>query len=321
MGATAVPARSIERRTARGIRAAQAGLLVNVALVVGKLVAGIVGHAYVLVADAVESSTDLFGGVIVWRGLAIAARPADEEHPFGYGKAEPLAAVVVSALLLAAAAGITIAAIGEIRTPHSVPAPWTLAVAGAVIVVKGLLARRVATVATEVGSTAVKNDAWHHAADAISSAAAFIGIGVALLGVRYRGGRGWEAADDWAALVAAAMISINALLMLRPAVNALMDRAPTGAVTATIAAAARGVPGVLAIEHLRVRPSGLDFLVDIHVQADPALSLRDAHVLSGCVKGAIRAAVPEVGGVLIHMEPYEPAAAGAPAPPTAGPTT
>jgi cation diffusion facilitator family transporter len=290
----------------RGIRSAQAGLLVNLCLVLAKLIAGVVGNAYVLIADAVESSTDIFAGLIVWRGLAIAAQPADEDHPFGHGKAEPLAAAAVALMLIGASVGITIVAIGEIRTPHHIPAPFTLGVAAAVIVVKGILSRRVARVGAEVGSTAVMVDAWHHRADAISSGAAFVGIAVALIGSRVSGGTGWEAADDWAALIAAAMIAVNALLMLRRAVHALMDRAPGAEITREIAAAATAVPGVRAIEHLRVRPSGLDYLVDVHVQADPALSLHDAHVISGCVKGAIRRAVPNVSTVLIHMEPYEP---------------
>jgi cation diffusion facilitator family transporter len=296
-----------DERTNRGIRAARAGLLVNIVLVLGKLTAGILGNAYVLIADAVESSTDIFGGIIVWRGLAIAAQPADEDHPFGHGKAESIAAAAVALLLLAAAVGITITAIGEIRTSHSVPAPFTLAVAAAVIVIKAVLAMRVAKVGVEVGSAAVRADAWHHASDAISSVAAFIGIAVALIGSRWGSGTGWAAADDWAALVAAVMIAINGVYMLQPALNALMDRVPTGEVRTQIAAAACAVPGVKTIEHLRVRASGLDFLVDVHVQADPTLSLREAHALSGAVKAAIRAALPTVSDVLIHMEPYEDA--------------
>lgn len=298
-----------DERTNRGIRAAGAGLIVNSLLVLTKLIAGIVGNAYVLIADAVESSADIFGGIIVWRGLAIAAQPADEDHPFGHGKAESLAAAAVSLMLLAAAVGITIAAIREIRTPHSIPAPFTLAVAGAVIVIKSVLAKRVGKIGGEVGSAAVKADAWHHASDAITSAAAFIGIAIALAGARWRGGSRWESADDWAALVAAVMIAINGILLLRPAVHALMDRAPTGELINQIAAAACAVSGVKAIEHLRVRASGLDYLVDVHVQARPDLSLRDAHALSGAVKAAIRAAVPTVSGVLIHMEPFEAPAA------------
>ena len=293
-------------RVRRGIRSAQVGLLVNVGLVLAKLIAGVVGNAFVLIADAVESSTDIFSSLVVWRGLHVAARPADEDHPFGHGKAEPLAAAVVALMLIGAAIGIAVVAVREIRTPHDLPAPFTLVVATVVIVVKELLYRWSAKVGDEVGSTAVRVDAWHHRSDAITSAAAFVGIAVALWG-----GAGWESADDWAALVAAAVVATNGVRMLRPAVHDLMDRAPAGEVSTRIASAAMAVPGVLAIEQLRVRGSGLDHAVDLHVQADPNLSLHDAHVLSGRVKAAIRQAVPTAVSVLIHMEPYEPATASA----------
>ena len=293
-------------RVRRGIRSAQVGLLVNVGLVLAKLIAGVVGNAFVLIADAVESSTDIFSSLVVWRGLHVAARPADEDHPFGHGKAEPLAAAVVALMLIGAAIGIAVVAVREIRTPHDLPAPFTLVVATVVIVVKELLYRWSAKVGDEVGSTAVRTDAWHHRSDAITSAAAFVGIAVAL-----RGGPGWASADDWAALVAAAVVATNGVRMLRPAVHDLMDRAPAGEVSTRIASAAMAVPGVLAIEQLRVRGSGLDHAVDLHVQADPNLSLHDAHVLSGRVKAAIRQAVPTAVSVLIHMEPYEPATASA----------
>lgn len=284
----------------RAIRSAQLGLLVNVALVAGKLVAGIVGNAYVLVADAVESSTDAFSSVIVWRGVAVAERPADEDHPYGHGKADPIAAAIVALMLLLAAVGIAIVAVREIRTPHSLPAPFTLWVAILVVVIKELLFRRVVSVGDQVGSAALYADAWHHRADALTSAAAVIGIGVALLG-----GPGWETADDWAALAATGVIAVNAIRTLRPAVHQLMDRAPDPTVRGNVARAAEQVPGVLAIEKLRVRGTERAFSVDLHVQADPHLSLREAHILSGKVKGAIRDAVPGVTWVLIHIEPYE----------------
>lgn len=288
--------------TARGIRAAQLGLLINAALAACKLVAGIVGNSYALVADAIESGTDLFSSIIVWRGLRITERPADEAYPYGYGKAESLAAAVVSLMLLGAAVSVAVAAVREILTPHHAPAPFTLAVLAAVVLVKELLFRRVLAVAGETGSTAVKADAWHHRSDAITSAAAFIGISAALIG-----GDGWESADDWAALVASAVIAFNGASLLRPAVRDLMDRMPEGEVIDRIDRASRGVEGVLATEKLRVRKFGVDLFVDLHVQADPTLSLHDAHILSGKVKSAIRAAVPAVVDTSIHMEPYEPA--------------
>ena len=216
-----------------------------------------------------------------------------------------MAAAVVSVTLLGAAILIGVLAIGEIRTPHHIPAPFTLAVAGGALVIKGLLARRVSRVGTATGSSAVRADAWHHLSDALSSLAAFIGIGIALLGSRYLGGSGWESADDWAALVASAIVFANGVHLLRPAIHELMDRSPSEAILSPIAAAARGTPGVHAIEALKVRKAGLGYLVELHVQADPELSLRHAHVLSGRVKQAILAAFPKADAVLIHMEPFE----------------
>jgi cation diffusion facilitator family transporter len=285
---------------ARGMQAALAGMGVNAALVVVKLLAGIVGHSYALVADAIESSTDIFSSLIVWAGLRITTRPADDDYPYGYGKAETLAVAVVSLMLLGSALGIAVAAVNEILTPHHAPAPFTLAVIAVVIVVKEALSRTLLHLGAETGSPAVKADAWHHRSDAISSAAAFVGISVALWG-----GHGWEQADDWAALVAAAIIAFNGVRMLRPAVHDLMDRMPAGPGVAQITAVAESVEGVLAVEKLRVRRLGTEYYVDLHVQAEPTLPLRDAHNLSGKVKGAIRAEVPGVAGVLIHMEPYE----------------
>ncbi len=283
--------------TTRSIRWAQAGLLINALLVLVKLIAGIVGHANALVADAVESSADIFSSVIVWMGLSIAAKPADEDHPYGHGKAEPLAAAVVSLMLLGAAVGISIMAIREIITPHHLPSPWTLFVAAGVILIKEALYQRVSRVGKEVGSTVVVADAWHHRADATSSLAAFVGISVALW-------RGWAAADDWAALVAALLVAVNGISTLRPAISGLMDEAPDRAVREKAMTAALGIVGVRHVENLNVRPSGLGFYVDLHVQADPAMSLEDAHEIAARVKYAILEALPNVVKVLVHMEPY-----------------
>jgi cation diffusion facilitator family transporter len=290
----------LEHRAQRGIRAAQAGLLANAALSLVKLIAGILGNSYALIADAIESGADVFSSIVVWRGLRIATREADEEFPFGYVKAEPLSAAVVALMLLGAAVGIAIQAAREIVTPHHAPAPFTLAVLVVVVLVKEILFRRVFAVAEEVESQAVRGDAWHHRSDAITSAAAAIGIGVALWG-----GDGWASADDWAALFAAGVIAWNGLAILRPAILDLMDRAADAEVVAAIEKAALGVAGVLAVEKLLARRAGLGYFVGIHVQADPALSLHEAHIIGGKVKSAISAAVPAVLDVLVHMEPYE----------------
>lgn len=291
----------LEDRAQRAIRAAQAGLLTNAVLSLVKLIAGIAGNSYALVADAIESGADVFSSIIVWRGLRIATRRADDEFPFGYAKAETLSAAVVALMLLGAAVGIAIQACREIITPHHAPAPFTLAVLVGVVLVKETLFRRVFAVAEEVESRAVQSDAWHHRSDAITSAAAAVGIGVAVWG-----GPGWESADDWAALLASLVIAWNGIGLLRPAIGDLMDRAADREVVVRIEAAALAVDDVKAVEKLLARRAGMGYFVGIHVQADPELSLHEAHIIGGKVKTAILKAVPTVLGVLVHMEPYEP---------------
>lgn len=286
----------------RGIRSTQFGILANTALAVVKLIAGLAGNSYALVADAVESTADIFSSLIVWGGLRLSVRDPSEQYPFGYGKAEPLAATVVALMLVAAGVGIAVEAVSEIRTPHHAPAPWTLAVLIAVMIAKMVLSRRVGEVGTAIDSTAVRADAWHHLSDALTSGAAFVGISIALVG-----GPGWESADDWAALAASAIIVFNGASILRPALADLMDRMPRQEVVDAVRRVATGVSGVMAIEKLAVRKSGIVYRVIIHVQADAALSLHDAHILGGRVKSAIRTTMPQVQDVLVHMEPFEPA--------------
>ncbi|HET9133076.1 MAG TPA: cation diffusion facilitator family transporter [Gemmatimonadales bacterium] len=286
---------------AEGQRLAGVGLVVNVLLALAKGIAGILGNSYALVADAVESVTDIAGSLVVWGGLAWSSRDADDDHPYGHGKAEPLAAAVVGLMLVGAAIGIMIEAIREIVTPHHAPAPFTLAVLVIVVLIKEAMAWRVRRAARRIGSTVVVADAAHHRSDAITSAAAFLGISAALIG-----GPGWEWTDDAAAVVASGIILLNAVHILRPAVHELMDGAPDEAFFRTVREAALGVAGVRDVEKVRARRVGTHFDVDLHVQADPGMSLHDAHVLSGCVKSAIRTAIPEAWHVLVHMEPFEP---------------
>ena len=275
-------------------------MLINAFLALVKLVAGIVGNTYALVADAVESTADIFASLVVWGALRVATRDPDEDYPFGYGKAESVAAAVVAIMLVAAALGIGFEAIREIRTPHQTPAPWTLLVLVAVLFIKFVLFRRTLSIGEAAGSTAGKADAWHHLSDAITSAAAFVGISIALWG-----GPGWEQADDWAALFAAAVILYNGILLIRPALHDLMDKMPGTEIIDAVRRAAVAVPSVLAVEKLSARKAGLVYYVDIHVQADPEMSLHDAHEVSGAVKSAIRASIPSVAGVLVHMEPFD----------------
>lgn len=289
-------------RLASGLRAARLSVLANAALAIVKGVAGIVGHSFALVADSIESLADIMGSAVVWGGLRISAQDADADHPYGHGKAEPLAAAAVGMLLLAAAVGIAVQGVRGVLAPGEPPAAWTLAVIALVIVIKEALFRRVLRVSDALGSTAVMADAWHHRSDALSSLAAFVGIAAAVIG-----GEGWAWADDGAALVAAVIIAANGWRIVRPSVHELMDGAPDDALVRRVRQAAEAVPGVRRTEKLLARKVGTRFLVDLHVHADPELTLHEAHLLGGIVKTAIRQAIPAVENVLVHMEPDESA--------------
>jgi cation diffusion facilitator family transporter len=285
-------------RLHRSLRATFTGLAVNILLAVGKLVTGIVGHSNALIADAVESFADTFSSLVVWRGLVVAAAPADEDHPYGHGKAEPIAAAIVATFLLLAAAGIALHSVREVIAPHQGPEAFTLAVLLAVVLIKELLFRFVRREAASVGSSAVHSDAWHHRSDAITSLAAAIGITIALLG-----GPKYAAADDVAAIVAAGIIAWNGWRLLRPALDELMDTAPHPALQAEIVSLAGGVAGVERVEKCLVRKTGYHHLVDMHIEVDPQMTVTRAHEIAHEVKDRVRAAVPTVRDVLVHVEP------------------
>lgn len=292
------PATTTRRRLASASRLALTGVLINTLLAGIKITAGILGNSYALVADGIESTLDIFGSFVIWGGLQIAARPPDTSHPYGHGKAEPIAGIAVSLALIAAAIGIAVQSIREILTPHHAPAPFTLIVLVTIVIAKELLFRKVIELGEEISSTAVKTDAWHHRSDAITSAAAFIGILIALIG-----GPGYEPADDWAALVACGLIGWNGIRLLVPAVQETMDVAPPKHVEEDVRAVAATVPGVVAIDQCRVRKMGLDLFVDIHVEVDADLTVREGHRIAHRVKDALREANPVIVDVLVHIEP------------------
>ncbi len=283
-----------------GIRAALIGAAVNLVLAFVKIVTGVLGHSYALIADGIESTSDILSSLVVIGGIHVSAQPADRNHPFGHGKAEPLSGGFVAILLWVAAGWIAWHSLAEIREPHHAPAPYTLAVLGAVIVVKGLLSRWVQRVGRRVDSTAVRADAWHHRSDALTSGAAFIGISVALVG-----GPRYSAADDWAALAACVVIALNGLRLLREAVNDLMDASVPADIVSRVRAVAAAVPGVVAIEKCRIRKSGLELAMDIHVIVDGDISVREGHAIAHAVKDRLLSSGHRIVDVTVHVEPPE----------------
>jgi cation diffusion facilitator family transporter len=287
-------------RLERSLRATFIGLAVNVFLSAVKLVAGVFGHSHALVADACESLTDIFSSIIVWRGVVVAAAPADEDHPYGHGKAEPLAAAAVSAILIFVAGWIAIGALHNLGQPRTAPKIFTLLVLFGVIVIKEILFRFVSREADLVESSAVRADAWHHRSDAISSVAAAVGISLTIFG-----GENFAWADDAAALAAAGVIAWNGWRLLRPTLGDLMDTAPDREIRNEIRRLAGTIPGVAGVEKCFVRKMGWQLYVDMHVEVDPQMTVLRSHEIAHAVKDKIRAAMPAVSDVLVHIEPLD----------------
>lgn len=281
-----------------GARLALVGIIVNSLLAVVKIGAGWLGNSYVLIADGIESALDIAGSAIIWSGLKLAAKPPDDTHPYGHGKAEPIAAMVVAIAVLVAAFALAVQSLREIFTPHHAPAPFTLVVLVAVILVKLALYAPVARAGARAQSTAIKTDAGHHISDVITSAAAFIGISIALIG-----GRGYESADAWAALAACAMIAFNGFRLFLPALEEVMDSAPPKHFEGGVREIACAVPGVEQIEQCRVRKMGVAYYVDLHVGVFGDISVREGHRIAHQVKDSVRASNAAIVDVLVHIEP------------------
>ena len=281
-----------------GLRLSKLALFINALLAVVKIAAGVLGNSYVLIADGIESTADIFSSAVVWGGLRWAVMPADENHPYGHGKAEPVASILVSLLLLGAAMVIAVQSVHEIMTPHRTPAWFTLPLLLAVIITKEALFRFAFRAGHSLESTALKSDAWHHRSDALTSAAAFVGIAIALAG-----GPGYESADDWAALVACGVIVWNGLRLLRAALDEIMDAAVSPAIVDEVRRLAADVEGVLAIEKCRIRKSGLHLALDIHVVVDGNLSVRRGHEIAHLVKNRLLESQHRINDVIVHVEP------------------
>ncbi len=286
--------------TKAGIKSTFIGIAVNACLAFVKALAGIFGNSYALIADAIESLADVFSSLIVLLGLILAVKPADRNHPYGHGKIEPLASVLVALSLIAAAILIAVESIQAINTPHQSPASFTLIVLVAVIAIKETLFRYVIKVGNEMESLVVKSDAWHHRSDAITSLAAFIGISIAIIG-----GPGYEMADDFAALLAAGIISINAFIVLKPALFELIDTAPDPRLLIEIRQIAESVEDVLGTDQGYVRKVGFDYYVDLDILCDPEFSIRKGHEIAHNVVDTIQGKLPQITKVLIHVEPVD----------------
>ena len=286
-------------KSKRGIKVVLLGIIVNALLAVIKITAGVFGNSYALIADGIESTTDIFSSVIVWSGLKIAAKPPDKNHPYGHGKAEALSAMIVSLLLLGAAVLIVVNSIHEIYLPHHAPEPYTLLVLVLVIITKEFLFRTVFKVGNDIESTSLRTDAWHHRSDAITSAAAFVGISVALIM-----GPGYEMADDYGAIAASVLIVFNAVRLLRHSLSDIMDEAPSSGLKDKIISIVESIPDVKNVTNVKLRKSGLYYLVDITIQVSGDISVFEGHELSEIVNDKLQGSNLSIQEVMVHTEPF-----------------
>jgi len=287
-----------QSRFDRGAKTVLLGLTSNVLLAVIKIATGFLGNSYALMADGIESTLDIFSSAMVLGGIKISSMPADENHPYGHGKAESLAAMTASLVLLLAGIGIAVKSGLEITQPHHTPAFFTLIILVGVIIIKEILFRLLFSVGKSVNSLSLETEAWHHRSDALTSLAAFIGISIAIIG-----GKGYESADDWAAIAASGIIFFNGINMFRHAVKEIMDYAPDPQTEETIRSIAGRVAGVSAIEKCRVRKSGLNLFVDIHVEVNGQMPVDKAHFIGHEVKDALMNSPLGIADVLVHIEP------------------
>lgn len=282
------------------IKATYFSLIGNIYLALVKGIAGILGNSYALIADAIESTTDIFSSFLVLFGLKYANKPADENHPYGHGRAEPLITFIVVGFLITSATIIAYESIQNITTPHDAPKSWTLIVLTIIILWKEYSFRKVMKRGIETNSSSLKADAWHHRSDAITSVAAFIGIAIALLF-----GKGYESADDWAALFASGFILYNSYLIFRPALGEIMDEHLYDDLILEIRKVSNTVKGVIDTEKCFIRKAGMKYHVDLHATVDANITVKEGHDISHLLKDTLRAKIPQLGHVLIHIEPNE----------------
>lgn len=280
------------------VRATQISIVGNTALAIIKWLAGYFGNSYALIADAIESTADIFSSIFVLLGIKYANKPADKNHPYGHGRIEPLVTFVVVGFLIVSATVIAYESVDNIRTPHEAPKAFTLYILGAIIIWKEISYHLVMRKAKLTKSTALQADAWHHRSDAITSVAAFIGISIALIM-----GDGYESADDWAALLAAFIILYNSYRILKPALGEIMDKDMYGDMEQDVCKFARTIDGVLNTDKCHVRKTGMTYYIDLHIIVDKNITVKQGHDIAHNLKDKIKGDMPEIADILIHVEP------------------
>ncbi|QEH32822.1 putative cation efflux system protein [Aquisphaera giovannonii] len=281
------------------VRATWLGLAVNVALGIAKLAGGLVAQSFVLISDAVNSLGDVFTSLAVLLALRVAQKPADAEHPYGHTRAEAIAGSNVAVLVLVSALLVGWEAL-RVRPGHAeLPPLWALAIAAANVAIKEGLYQYKSRVGRRSGSSAVIANAWDHRADALSALAVLLGLAAIRIG-----GPRFLILDTISALFVVSVIVTTAARLLWASAQELMDAQADPSLVAKVRAAAEGVDGVRRVDKLRARKSGLEYLVDIHIQVDATLTVHEGHRISHLVKDRLLEGFGSLRDVLVHLEPY-----------------
>jgi cation diffusion facilitator family transporter len=281
-----------------GQRVAVTGMLVSAALAAMKIVAGMSGHSTAVVADGLESASDVIASGFVLFGLTLAAKPADENHPYGHGRVETLTGLLIGVVLLAGGAAISWSSISRVGQPHEHLASfviWPLVIS---LAAKTGLATLKFRYGRKLGSEALIADAWNDAMDTISAIAALAAVGLTLSdSVRF------AEADRYGGFVVGLIVVSAGIRVVRETTMQLIDTMPDAQLIHQIREAAAAVEGVRGVEKCFARKTGFKYHVDLHLEVDPDMTVRRSHQLAHEVQLHIREHLAWVADVLVHVEP------------------
>jgi cation diffusion facilitator family transporter len=281
-----------------GQRVAVTGMLVSGALAVIKIVAGVSGHSTAVVADGLESAADVIASGFVLFGLTLAAKPADDNHPYGHGRVETLTGLLIGLVLLVGGALISWNSIRRVGQPHEPLAAfvvWPLLIS---LAAKAGLASLKFRYGRKLQSDALTADAWNDATDTISAIAALIAVGLTL-----RDSVRFAEADRYGGFVVGLIVIAAGIRVTRETAMQLMDTMPDARLIGQIREAAFAVPGVRGVEKCFARKTGFKYHVDLHLEVDPEMTVRRSHELAQAVRVHIRERLDWVADVLVHVEP------------------
>jgi cation diffusion facilitator family transporter len=295
-----VPAfRPIESVYKEVSRAALLGLVINLFLGLAKLIGGLIANSFALVSDSVNSLGDVFCSTVILVAYKVAQTPPDKEHPYGHTRAEAIAGSNVALVVILSALWVGWATLRHINDVHELPPDWTLWLAGLNVVIKEILYQYKIRVAKRTGSTAILANAWDHRSDGLCSLAVLFGLGIMRLG-----GPQFRLADEIVSLLIVAAILWTGYSLFRKSVHELLDVQADDPFVLDVRKTAGGVSGVLGVEKLRIRKTGLEYLADIHIEVDPCLTVAAGHNIGHAVKDQLLHRFPNLRDVLVHLEPY-----------------